>query len=67
VFEHPHSTDEPSSKIVTIDTHLDERLALGGVSSPMLTTLEDIFFSVFDPIDIDESLVFNLATLGKSF
>ena len=65
LFAGPLSIDDPPSKLVTIKTE-----SLGrphSASSPMLATIEDIFLSLSDPIDLNMPMIFNLAQLGKFF
>ena len=58
----PFSIDEPPSKIVTIEAE-----SLARASSPILATVENIFLSLSDPVEVNLPDVFNFAPLGKLF
>jgi hypothetical protein len=53
-FAPPHSIDDPPSKIVSIET--SSLVRLDSASALMLTTVEDIFISLFDPTKFDRPL-----------
>ena len=62
LFAHPLSIDGPPSKIVMI-----EGKSFEPTSSPIVATVEDIFLSLPDPIELVFQVDFDFAPLVKSF
>jgi hypothetical protein len=65
LFAHPHSSDDPPSKIVTINTQFGAQP--DSALSAMLATIEEVFLSLSTPMTYFESLLVNLESWCKVF